>query len=312
MGSRRAAALTLAACLLVGCSGGTDPGPADDRASAGDASGAAAGSTPGPADTSTAPDGPPLTADLRQSSRDAAAGQVQVWLGNGTGAPLTPTRLTYRDGRLTREVLAERLREVPAGRELGFPVPLPPAACPVDGDAAGVLEVVWEGGREEVPVTDDNGTVAAYATSACQARRVARVARLAFLDEVPTTGQGTAATARLLLQVEPTGRVPGATLTLETVNGTPVLAPAGGLPFWAPRLPVGGLERTRVIQLPVAPARCDSHAFLEAGGATAFRLDVRLDEPGREPLFAELVVRMPPAGARAALDFALEACGLTG
>ncbi|UMG92704.1 hypothetical protein [Nocardioides sp. TF02-7] len=51
--------------------------------------------------------------------------------------------------------------------------------------------------------------------------------------------------------------------------------------------------------------RCDSHAFLEAGGATAFRLTLRVG--GRTGRF---VLRMSPAGGRAAIDHGLETCHL--
>lgn len=41
--------------------------------------------------------GPGLVADLRQSSRDAALGRMQVWVGNPTDADVTPTAIAYVD-----------------------------------------------------------------------------------------------------------------------------------------------------------------------------------------------------------------------
>ena len=53
------------------------------------------------------------------------------------------------------------------------------------------------------------------------------------------------------------------------------------------------------------PARCDDHVFMESGGATAFLVDLHLDgRPG------QLLLRMSPAGASAAIAFARDSCGL--
>ena len=53
------------------------------------------------------------------------------------------------------------------------------------------------------------------------------------------------------------------------------------------------------------PNRCDVHAFLEAGGATAFIVHLRLgDESG------DLVLRMSQEGAANAIRFARDSCGL--
>ena len=61
----------------------------------------------------------------------------------------------------------------------------------------------------------------------------------------------------------------------------------------------------RRIALPVRPARCDDHVFMESAGATAFLVSLHLDgRPG------SLVVRMSPAGAAAAISFARDSCGL--
>ena len=76
-------------------------------------------------------------------------------------------------------------------------------------------------------------------------------------------------------------------------------------PGWRPDVTVRSDGEPRRIELPVIPARCDGHAFLESGSATAFI--VRLHLNGRP---GDLVVRMSPAGAANALAFAREACGL--
>jgi hypothetical protein len=153
-----------------------------------------------------------------------------------------------------------------------------------------------------IPVADEADVVARYVATRCFELEVAAVARLRFEDVVESEG-GEGATGTLVLVAEPSGR-PGRELTVETVTGTPVLTAAGS-PFWEVGETVASDGPAARIPLPVRPARCDEHVFMESGGATAFRVRLRLDgEPG------ELVVRMSPAGAAAAIGFARDSCGL--
>ena len=58
------------------------------------------------------------------------------------------------------------------------------------------------------------------------------------------------------------------------------------------------------IDLPIKPNRCDDHAFMESGGATAFKIGLHLDgEPG------QITLRMSVPGAKNAIDFAKASCG---
>ena len=94
------------------------------------------------------------------------------------------------------------------------------------------------------------------------------------------------------------------TLTIESVGGTPVLT-AQGSSGWRPRVTVHGDGPTRRIELPVVPNRCDDHAFLEAGGATAFI--VHLVVGGTS---GDVILRMSNEGAANAIRFARDSCGL--
>jgi hypothetical protein len=295
MRTGRTLAGALVAALLAGCGGDA----------------AAPGAQPPEPSISTLsplpmPDmGPPegeLVADLRQSSRDAALGRFQVWLGNGQARPLAPTSVSYVDPRFRDPIPGERLREVPAGSERGYPLAEP--ARPVcDGTAGRGRVVVEHGGRTAtIPVEDEADVVARYVATRCFELEVAEVARLSFEDDVESDG-GEGSTGTLVLVAEPSGRS-GRTLTVETVTGTPVLTAAGAT-HWAVDETVASDGPTVRIPLSVRPARCDEHVFMESGGATAFRVRLRLDgEPG------DLVVRMSPAGAAAAIGFARDSCGL--
>ena len=251
--------------------------------------------------------GPPegrLVADLRQSSRDAALGRFQVWIGNGLAREVDPRSIRYVDPRLPDPIPGERLRANPAGSERGYPLALPPRPdCDAPARARGTAVMRFDGRTARIRVQDEADVVERYVATRCFELSVERVATLTFDEQVPTEGEGEGSVGTLLLRVTPSG-TPGGRLRIEQVTGTPLLTPETG-PAWRPRATVRGDGDPVVLELPVVPARCDDHAFMESGGATAFRVNLRLDgRPG------ELVVRMPPAGASAALGFARDSCGL--
>jgi hypothetical protein len=169
------------------------------------------------------------------------------------------------------------------------------------------LTVAHGGKRVTLPVTDDNDIVARYVASRCLELAVARVAGLSFSDRVPSDapsdGPAEGSAGRLTLVVRPRGE-PGHTLTIDSVGGTPLFG-AAGRSAWAPATRVRGDGPVTRIPLPVRPARCDDHVFMESAGATAFLVRLHLD--GRA---GQLVLRMSPAGASAAIAFARRSCGL--
>lgn len=258
------------------------------------------------------PPGPPsgrLSADLRQSSRDAALGRMEVWLANDTRHDVSPTRIRYLDPRFRRPIPGERLRLDPARSERGYPLPLPSRPrCDrqtARGELVGRLTVTHDGQRTTLRVTDDNDLVARHVAARCLELTVGRVARLRFADTVAVDDAGAGSTGRLTLVVRPRGRL-GHALTIDSVGGTPLLGAAGS-EAWTPGVRVRGHGPPRRIVLPVRPARCDSHVFMEAAGATAFLVGLTLDGAS-----GRLVVRMAPRGASNAIAFARSSCGLDG
>lgn len=241
-----------------------------------------------------------LEAEVLQYSRDAARGRIQVWLRNGTEDDVEPVRIRYVDPRLVAPIVAQRLRAVPSGLDRGYPLPLPEPRCgPVpDRDPVAIVETA--AGQERLSVDDRVDIVQQYVDARCFERAVQRLVDLRWDDAVPATdGVG-----RLTLVAAPTGR-PGR-VELLSVGGTPVMsAPPGQR--WRLRRVLVGAGAVRRIVLPMTPNRCDSHAFFESGGATAFRLRLRVDGH-----VGEFVLRMSPVGAEAAFAYALGACGLDG
>jgi hypothetical protein len=292
---------------LAGCS--DDPPPADE---------------PAPTETgiptitvSPLPEPPPtgrLVADMRQSSRDAAAGRMEVWIDNDTAEDVTPTRIRYLDGRFRSALEGERLREIPAGSTRGFPLYLPVRpTCGDSNDAEatlenplGSVEISYGGRTETLEVADETDVAGRYTRARCLEIAVGEVAALSWADQV-TDGDPTAAPVgsegTLTLLVDTTGR-PGPPLTIDTISGTPILSAAGS-DAWRPGVTVTGTDPPTRVDLPLKPTRCDAHAFAESGGATAFTIGLTLDgEPGT------ITLRMTPAGAANAISYARASCGL--
>jgi hypothetical protein len=285
--------------VLAGCSG--DSPEATEPASPGVPSPSVRTLSPLPAPP-TSPATGRLYADLRQSSRDAALGRMQVWVRNDREKDLRPTRITYLDGRFHRPLAGGRLRLNPARSIRGYTLTLPRRpACGSDA-TSGQLVVEHDGRREELPVEDEADVVARYVATRCLELRVAAVADLSFADDVPADRPGEGGVGTLTLVVRPSGR-PGPSLTVESVAGTPLLS-AYRQPVWTPGLTVRGTDDPVRVDLPVHPARCDEHVFMESGGATAFRVRLRLGATA-----GELILRMSPRGAANAIAYARDACG---
>ena len=295
--------LGLAACADDTISGAAPPSPSD----------------PGvPTITvSAVPEPPPtglLIADMRQSSRDAAAGRMQVWIDNDTLEDVTPTRITYRDPRFRTPLKGERLREIPAQSTRGFQFHLPPRpTCGTSNDVPATLDdplgtvtVEYPGGTETLDVADETDVAGRYTLARCLEIAIGQVATLGWSDRVtegdpmqtPVGGEGV-----LELVLVPTGR-PGPELTIDTVSGTPILSPVG-TDAWRPSASISGDDDPLRLSLPLKPTRCDAHAFAESGGATAFKIGLTLDgEPG------QITLRMTAEGAANAIAFARASCGM--
>ena len=291
------AALT-AALLLAGLLAGCD-----------DASTSAGAPAPSPSIRTLTPNPLPppppptgrLRADMRQSSRDAAAGRMEVWIDNDTDRAIRPTRIVYADPRFRTELRGTRLRPIPSQSERGFPLYLPPSPACDHPDGSGTVRVTYGDTSRRIRVQDSTDVAGRYATSRCLELAIARVADLRWSDQVPWDGEE-GSDSTLTLVVTPTGR-PGPALTIDTVSGTPVLSPVG-TDVWRPDVTVRGTDAPTEVPLPLKPTRCDAHAFAESGGATAFKIGLHL---GGRP--GQITLRMSTEGAANALHYAKDSCG---
>ena len=289
-----AAALAAAALLLAGCN------DADTSADAPEPSPSIRTLTP----IQLPPPPPPtgrLKADMRQSSRDAAAGRMEVWVNNDTAHEIRPRRIVYSDPRFRTELRGTRLRPIPSQSERGFPIYLPPSPECGHPHGSGTVTVTYGDTVRTIRVQDSTDVAGRYATSRCLELAIAEVADLHWADRVPWDGEQ-GSDSVLTLVVIPTGDA-GPVLTLDTVSGTPVLSPVGA-DVWRPDVTVRGTDRPQRIELPLKPTRCDAHAFAESGGATAFKIGLHL---GGKP--GQITLRMSTAGAANAIGYAKNSCG---
>ena len=285
--------------LLAGCSS-DDTAPSAGGSTSPEPSPSLRTLTPIPLPPEPPPTGK-LKADMRQSSRDAAAGRMEVWVDNDTAGEITPTRIVYRDARYRTTLPGTRLRAIPSQSERGFPLYLPDRPACDQPTGRGTVTLTYADTVKTVRVQDSTDVAGRYATSRCLELAIAQVADLSWDDQVPWDGkEGSPGT--LTLVVRPTGR-PGPTLTIDTVSGTPVLAPVGS-DVWKPDVTIHGTDAPQRIDLPIKPNRCDDHAFLESGGATAFKIGLHL---GGKP--GQITLRMSIPGAANALHFARGSCG---
>jgi hypothetical protein len=242
-----------------------------------------------------------LIADMRQSSRDAAAGRMEVWIDNDTADEITPTRITYLDPRYRTPLPGTRLRPIPSQSERGFQFLLPPLPACDHPRGSGTVTVTYGGRTTTLPVEDETDVAGRFTSARCLERAIAGVADLSWDDDVQFDGE-VGHDATLTLVVRPTG-AEGPTLTIDSVSGTPIIAPVG-TDVWRPDVTIRGTDAPSRIELPMKPNRCDDHAFLEAGGATAFKIGLHL---GGRP--GQITLRMSVPGAKNAIDFAKGSCG---
>ncbi|ANH38746.1 hypothetical protein I601_2323 [Nocardioides dokdonensis FR1436] len=246
-----------------------------------------------------------IDAELRQSSLDAARGQMQVWVANDTGAAQVPTSVRYLDDRLAGPLEGDRLRPMAAGAQIGFGLPLPLrppcGAEPAPRGAQRVEVRTDEGDTWRSAVADETDVLGRYLASRCLELAVAEVAGLRWLPVRHDGRRGS--TGTLTLAVRPTGE-PGHVLFLDTVSGTPLLGAAGAA-HWSPGVRVRSDGEPLLVPLEARAARCDDHVFMEGGGSTAFRVGLRLDDRG-----GQLLVRMGERATASAVAFVRDSCGL--
>ena len=261
-----------------------------------------------------------LTASVAQSRMDIGQPVVSLILTNNTA----------RDLRVDASDLYSPLLDGPSswepanpgtptvlrtGTSVALPTRLAPPHCPdsrtdgwmnsrtdgrTDGGAAGPEVRLDTGeGRQRLAVADPHGTLADLAAAGCLDRAVRDVAALSPADVAVGPGGRTAV---VHLRVDPAGGK--GELTVVSFGTTPLLTEVPGAP-WPRRVVIRGGDAPSVIELAVAPARCDPHALAEDKVGTQLPVEVVAGEHS-----GGLRLGASPEFTAEVHGFIADACGL--
>ncbi|GAA2079302.1 hypothetical protein [Microbacterium hatanonis] len=233
---------------------------------------------PHPSPSATAlPNG--ITAAVVQLRGDVAARQAEVQIHNGADDTLIIGKVELEDDRL--DGLAERVvageTDIAPGRTVNVRVQLPPVNCDAADEGTTMLEVKFALGAADsiarMPVTDTLGFLSDLHRRECLADALAEVADVTLTGFTPADAGQLGA---LQVAVAPTGT---GTAELVAVHPTPLLM--YGIEGAAANHPIDlavepGSAAT-VLQIPLAPQRCDPHVVQEDKRGTVFTFDVVVD-----------------------------------
>ncbi len=220
-----------------------------------------------------------ISVEVRQARSDWALRVVQLRVTNAGPADVTVTRARLTTPDDAGVATSDRERPVRAGvdRDVSVTLGEPVCAEPRSGPARAELDLVDGAGRRStlaVRPDDPQGHLARIHSEDCAAAAVAAGATLSLADELrPRDVDGTLG-AEVVLRVVP---VPGGpTVQITQVDGTVLLAPAGGATSWP--VDVGTADgAAREVPLALVPSRCDPHAVAEDKRGTFFGVHAEVD-----------------------------------
>ncbi|CAN7365456.1 hypothetical protein LJR078_002209 [Arthrobacter sp. LjRoot78] len=247
----------------------------------------------------------PLTAELNQFRDNYGRQIIEIQLSNTSSVPLTIFSAEVSSSLFPAGTSWRAMpegTEVPPGQTKSLPAMLPAPACGspgADADAdtsAGAapaeVKVSFRQGSTSsdvhLPAADPFGVLPRNRAELCLAQEAGRIARMDLAPELEVAADGRTAVVRL--QVTPRAPEAGTprTLTIESVEGTTLLAEAPNSP-WPRGVMVAAGGSPGEFRLRFRPARCDPHAVAEDKVGTL--LPLRLDVGGRRGVFKV------PAGA---------------
>jgi hypothetical protein len=289
----RITALLAAALLLTACVPAAATGSAD---------------SPYPA---ALPDGVRIA--IYQSRSDVAPRRLEISVTNDGERPLDVTAVRFAAPQFAGPaVWPKDGTTVHPGTAVDLPVSLPPADCSRKGASTVTLRFRGVDGRErEATVRPDDrfDRLPALRAEDCLAEAVAALATIGVSGPLRVADVGGVRTVTLDVVVEPTGG--GGSLTLDSVAGTTLLAPAA--PDTGARLEqtvlatrVDADAGPRIIPLTFVPNRCDAHAIAEDKRGTILPLGVTIGTGAR----GIVPVAADPETRSALQAFVAEACGL--
>lgn len=249
----------------------------------------------------------PVRLEIVQLRGDVTEGFVELRVTNEGPAALVVERATYVSSAWTVPMQRDDEARIPAGARRNLRMQLPEPTC-----AGGRLEhratlELADGSIVEGEPDDPLGQLEALDDAICELRAFEReVAAIAWREpSIPADGAGPAV---LRLEVTPVAGDGGRAGSIDEVAATVLLVPVDAAGERIEVLPVGaeidaGAAPT-VVEVPVAPGRCDLHAIAEDKQGTLFRIRAT---HGDDPV--TLVLPSPDEQRNALLDFVVASCG---
>lgn len=241
----------------------------------------------------------PLTAELNQFRDNYGRQIIEIQLSNTSSVPLTVVSAEVASSLFpagTSWRAQPEGTEVPPGQTKSLPATLPPPSCGspgADADAetsagaapAEVKVSLREGSATSdvhLPAADPFGVLARNHSELCLAQDAGHIARMELAPELEVAPDGRTAVVRL--QVTPRAAEAGTprTLSIESIEGTTLLAESPDSPWPRGVMVVAGGSPGE-FRLRIRPARCDPHAVAEDKVGTL--LPLRLDVGGRRGVF---------------------------
>lgn len=254
------------------------------------------------------PPAAPVRLELVQLRGDVAGGFVELRVTNEGASELVIHRATYASSAWSSAM--ERVDEarIPPGARRNLRLELPDPTCATGAvEHRATLELA-DGTIVEQEPGDPFGQLETLDDAVCDLRAFERdVASIAWLEpRIPPDG----GPATLLLEVTPVAGDGSRLGSIEEVPATVLLVPVDASAERIEALPVGlaihaGGEPA-VVEVPVAPGRCDLHAVAEDKQGTIFRIRATR---GGEPV--TLVLPSPDEQRGDLLDFVVERCAAT-
>ncbi|MBO9578048.1 MAG: hypothetical protein J7480_04680 [Microbacteriaceae bacterium] len=272
-----------------------------------------AGGENAPGAPAALPDG--VTVDVYQTRTDLPARRLEIAVANAGTEALTVTSAELVSAQFAGPAVWHARpggTVVHAGFAVDLPVELPGPACDDPAPAAavrlGFTTADGATGTAELPAVDRYDRLPDMRAEECFGVAVAKVAAMTIDGPVRVGEVDGAPTAFVAVAIEPTGAEDA--FTIDALEDTVLLALRSPDGAAAESLPLGlrvaGTDAPSVLEIPIAPARCDAHAVAEDKQGTIFLLEATA------PDGAAGLVRIAAAPeARASIyAFYAQACGL--
>ncbi|MFJ5957357.1 hypothetical protein ACIQC5_15540 [Paenarthrobacter sp. NPDC092416] len=254
----------------------------------------------------------PIAVEVNQSRDQYGKEAILIQLTNTSDTPLTVTAARLDSALFDGEIVwtpANGSLELPPRQPKSVPVPLPPAACEPapSGPIAAAVQYSAppdQNSREaKVEATDPFGVLTRNSDELCLASEAAAIASVVLDPGLEVAPDGSTAVVRLVITPAATSAGSPQSLTIESIDGTTLLAEVPADP-WPRNLTVPSGAVQQEVALRIRPARCDPHAVAEDKVGTLLPLRIQVGE--RHGL---LKIAAPNDLRGRIYDFVTAACG---